>query len=122
MTDQSVRAPWRSHALLPRRSDCPADVRAAWLMRLDSLAPERTLPLVYPRLFALGSLLAALPEDPAQLRLPPAIHYLSSSKLAEDGVFLLENGFEAYLQFGERTPPDLLMSILGTLLDLGHDA
>ena len=83
-------------------------------MRLESLAPERTLPLVYPRLFALGSLLAALPKDPSQLCLPPAIHYLSSSKLAEDGVFLLENGFEAYLQFGERTPPDLLMSILGS--------
>lgn len=87
-----------------------------WLSRLLSLAPERTLPLVYPRLFSLGALLAHPPQEASQTALPPAIHYLSASKLADDGVFLLENGFEAFLQIGERVHPGQLMAILGAAL------
>ena len=85
-------------------------------MRLLCLRPEQSLPLIYPRLFALSSILSQPPEDLQQLKLPPAIQFLSASKLAEDGVYLLENGFEALLQFGERTAPELLMALLGSAL------
>ncbi len=97
------------------RSSTRADVRAASVLRLLSLAPERTLPLIYPRLFALGSLLSSLPKDGtlSELHLPENISRLSAAKLAEDGIFLLENGYEAYVQFGARVNSELMMALLG---------
>lgn len=85
------------------------------MLRLLSLTPERTLPLIYPRLFALGSLLSSLPKDGSlsDLRLPESISRLSAAKLAEDGIFLLENGYEAYVQFGARVNSELMMALLG---------
>ena len=47
------------------------------------------------------------------LPLPDPIIFLSASKLADDGVFLLENGFEAYIHFGDRVEPDFLLSVIG---------
>ena len=52
-------------------------------------------------------------QDLTQLSLPPAIAYLSAGKLSEDGIFLLENGFEAYLHSAPRVAPDLLIALLG---------
>lgn len=85
------------------------------MLRLLALPPERTLPLIYPRLFALGSLLTSLPDDLpfSELRLPEAVNRLSAAKLSEDGVFLQENGYEAYIQFGPRVPSELMMALLG---------
>lgn len=97
------------------RSSTKADTRAAWLLRLLGIPPERTLPLMYPRLFALEELLSQPPQDPAQLALPPAINYLSASKLTDSGIFLLENGFEAFLQIGERVLPDLVVALIGNI-------
>ena len=93
-------------------------MRAASALRLLSLTPERTLPLIYPRLFALGSLLSSLPRDAnlAELHLPESISRLSAAKLAEDGIFLLENGYEAYVQFGARVNSELMMALLGESL------
>ena len=47
------------------------------------------------------------------LPLPEPIIFLSASKLADDGIFLLENGFEAYIHFGDRVEPDFLLSVIG---------
>ena len=108
------RLSWLNHKFC-HRSGTRADVRAASQLRLLSLSPERTLPLIYPRLFALGSLLAELPKDTvlSELRLPESVPRLSAAKLSEDGVFLLENGYEAYVQFGARVSSELMMALLG---------
>lgn len=100
------------------RTRTRADIRAAYILRLLSLPPERTLPLIYPRLFALGILLAELPRDAniSELELPESINRLSAAKLAEDGIFLLENGYEAYVQFGSRVPSELMMALLGEIV------
>lgn len=95
------------------RRDSVNDERALWLHRLKTLLPARTLPLLYPRLFALGALLRDPSIASAEPELPPAIIYLSAAKLADDGIFLLENGFEAYIHFGPRVEPELLMALAG---------
>lgn len=89
-----------------------ADVRATWLLRLLGLTPERTLPLMYPRMLDLGPLLAE-PGDLENLKLPPPVRYLSAAKLSDDSIYVLENGFEAYIHVGERVPPGLLLAVLG---------
>ena len=95
------------------RKDTKLDERAAWLQRLKTLPAARTLPLLYPRLYALGDLLREVKSSQEAVRLPPPILSLSAAKLADDGIFLLENGFEAYLHFGDRVGPDLLMALIG---------
>ncbi|CAI5520886.1 unnamed protein product [Closterium sp. Naga37s-1] len=88
------------------RGDVKVDERSAWLARVRPLSASLSVPLVYPRLFALHHLLkdAANQEQQKQQNgteeeqqhehLPSALP-LSSEKLEPDGVFLVENGEEA---------------------------
>lgn len=39
--------------------------------------------------------------------------WLSAEKLDPEGVFLLENGFEAFVFVGKAVPPDTLQALLG---------
>lgn len=74
--------------------------------------------LVYGRLVPLHRVLAAalesspsgdFPASAAQLDTLP----LSSANVDPEGVYLLENGAEAWLYFGGATPPQLVADLLG---------
>ena len=96
------------------------DVRAAWLARLVTLPVGRVLPLLYPRLLPLHRVLA----DPAGSGgegsgpqgsgpLPPALGGLTAERLEADGLYLLENGFEALLHAAPGAPPALMQALFG---------
>ena len=81
------------------------------MSRFLSLPLSKTLPLVVPRLLPLHMLLRqADPSEPLQL--PPSLA-LSSEKLQDDGIYLAENGYEGYIYFAQRVPPELLKALLG---------
>ncbi|GBG78109.1 hypothetical protein CBR_g26046 [Chara braunii] len=92
------------------RPDALVDERAYWLARVSSLSTALSIPLVYPRMFALHDL-PSEGEDNGGV-LPSPVH-LSSEKLEHEGIFLLENGEDAYLWVGKGASPDRLYHLFG---------
>eukprot|EP00798_Chlamydomonas_sp_ICE-L_P028228 gene28228-31329_t len=86
------------------------DERSIWISHMMSLETCRITPLLYPRLLSLADMLVAdeLPDE-----LPDGL-VLSSEKLAQGGVYLLENGFEAYLYLDKTLDPNLLNDLLNS--------
>ncbi|GBG63774.1 hypothetical protein CBR_g39318 [Chara braunii] len=98
------------------RSDVFVDERAYWLARVSSLSTALSIPLVYPRMFALHNLPstgdANANGSSAGGILPLPVH-LSSERLDHEGVFLLENGEDAYIWVGKGASTDLLYQLFG---------
>ena len=99
------------------------DVRAVWLARLVTLPVARVLPLLYPRLLPLHRMLGDAAGPPGAEGggpqgggpLPSALGGLTAERLETDGVYLLENGFEALLHAEPGAPPALLQALFGAL-------
>lgn len=89
------------------RADMRPDDRAAWLAKVGALPVPLAVPLVYPRMFAVHDL---PPDGGGGL---PAVVGLSSEKLEAEGVYLLENGEDAFLWAGKAAPPDVLAALFG---------
>ncbi|KAL2612677.1 hypothetical protein R1flu_024369 [Riccia fluitans] len=90
------------------RVDAHFDDRSYWCTRVASLASSLSIPLVYPRMFAIHT----LPPNDSEGELPPVVP-LSSENLDPDGVFLLETGEDAFLYVGKQAPVELLEQVLG---------
>jgi protein transport protein SEC24 len=101
------------------RPDAPPDERVAWALRTLAAPAHAAVPAVYPRLFDV----AALPEPPPDgdddegggsgMALPGTA-WVSSERLAPEGVVLLENGHDAFVHVGPAAPPGLLAALFGT--------
>ncbi|PSC68317.1 transport Sec24-like protein [Micractinium conductrix] len=91
------------------RCDCRPDVRAAQMWRLLALPAHRAVPLLYARMVSLHTLL----ERPANAMPLPDKLWLSAEKLEPDGVFLLENGYEAFIWVGKAVPPATATALFG---------
>ncbi|BBN17285.1 protein transport protein SEC24 [Marchantia polymorpha subsp. ruderalis] len=92
------------------RVDTRVDDRAYWFTRVASLAAPLSIPLVYPRMFAIHTLPPR--ESLAEGELPPVVP-LSSENLDHDGVFLLETGEDAFLYVGKQASVELLEQLFG---------
>jgi protein transport protein SEC24 len=97
------------------RNETKHDARAAWVARLSGAPTTVTIPLAYPRLLALHQLLPDAAARAAEgLPLPTlAALPLSSEKLDPEGVFLMENGWHAYIYFGKAAPAGIVRELLG---------
>eukprot|EP00271_Cylindrocystis_brebissonii_P012807 TRINITY_DN3230_c0_g1_i1.p1 TRINITY_DN3230_c0_g1~~TRINITY_DN3230_c0_g1_i1.p1 ORF type:complete len:1229 (+),score=266.22 TRINITY_DN3230_c0_g1_i1:375-4061(+) len=106
------------------RNDGRIDERAYWLSRVFSLSASLAVPLVYPRMLALHHLLlkgksgqpdGEMSDEQAAVAAGglPAGMSLSSEKLDQDGLFLLENGEDAMLWVANGARPDMVQQLLG---------
>lgn len=91
------------------RQDTAADRRSAWVNNVYSLVPSEAISFVHGRLFPLHTLLAA--KKGGLEGIPDSLS-LSSEKLEPRGVYLYENGSEAYIWFGKQVLPEFLEAIL----------
>eukprot|EP00884_Botryococcus_braunii_P013212 jgi/Botrbrau1/21892/Bobra.0249s0021.1 len=87
-----------------------ADVRAAWLAAFLTAPVEKLLPLVYPRLFPLHFLQQEGSSDP---ELPEELKGLSAEKMDAGGIYLLENGQDAFISFAPHPDPMSVRLLLG---------
>lgn len=91
------------------RVDSRPDVRAAAMWRLLSLPAHKAIPLLYARMVPLIGLM-----DRPQNAMPvPDKLWLSAERLDPEGLFLLENGFEAFLFVGKAVHSDTLQELFG---------
>lgn len=91
------------------RTDSRPDVRAAAMWQLLSLPAHKAVPLVYARMVALHTLL----ERPENAMPVPDKLWLSAEKLDPTGVFMLENGQEAFIYVGKAVPSATLEALFG---------
>ena len=92
------------------RTDARADSRAIWASRLLSLGADRIVSAVYPRLIPLHTLLTRQPSAP----LIPDRLWVTAEKLDSDGIYLMENGFDAFLYVGSNVSSETCSALLGT--------
>lgn len=91
------------------RTDARADSRAVWMARFLSMPADRIVAAVHPRLLPLHTLLSRPANAPSiPEKLPP-----TAAKLDPDGIFLMENGFDAYIYVGPAVPPAQCAELLG---------
>ncbi|XP_074619307.1 protein transport protein Sec24C-like isoform X2 [Acropora palmata] len=87
-------------------SEMSSDDRS-WLMRsVMSMDQAASVPYFYPRLFPLHDV------DKEATGLPPVIR-CSAERMAENGVYLLENGISLFLWIGLQVDPNLLHEVFG---------
>lgn len=91
------------------RTDTRPDVRAAAMWHMLSLPVQRAVPLVYARMVPLHGLL----ERPQNAMPVPDKLWLSAEKLEPEGVYLLENGFEAFIFVGKAVAPQTCQALFG---------
>jgi len=86
------------------------DHRSGWCSRVGSTNSAAFIASISPRLFAIHE----LGERPAQMRgrLPKPLP-LSYEKLVVDGVYLMEDGVEAYIWPAKNARPEVLQRLLG---------
>eukprot|EP00249_Psilotum_nudum_P012247 c23671_g1_i1 orf=107-3535(+) len=91
------------------RPDVRIDDRSYWLTRAVSLSASLSIPLVYPRMFAIHDLVS---KELNNGELAPVLP-LSSEHLDNEGIFLLENGEDAFVYAGKAVSPDVLHHLFG---------
>jgi len=83
------------------------DDRSMWCASMMSLPAARITPMLYPRLLPVHQMLA---NEPGAL---PDGLVCSAESLEAGGVYLLENGHDAYLYVDKMAPPELVQDLLG---------
>jgi len=91
------------------RQESNSEMRSFWINGVYSIGPTNAIPCVHGRLFALHDLCRYEADDKG---LPQSLS-LSSEKLDSHGMYLLENGAEAFIWLGKQISPDLLQNVLG---------
>ncbi|XP_022768178.1 protein transport protein Sec24-like At4g32640 isoform X2 [Durio zibethinus] len=91
------------------RNDGRIDDRSFWFNHVSSLSTPLAVPLVYPRMFAIHNLNSKEGEESV---LPPIIP-LSSEHVSDDGIYLLENGEDALIYFGNSVDSSILQQLFG---------
>ncbi|XP_022614538.1 protein transport protein Sec24D [Seriola dumerili] len=85
-------------------TELSTDDRAHQRLSVMAMGVEDTQLLLYPRLIPLHNMDVSSEVLPAPVR-------CSEERLADSGMFLLENGHSMFLWLGQATPPDLIQSI-----------
>ena len=98
----------KSPALNPRMR---LDARAAWCSKILSMPPQAFIPSIYPRLFEIHNLV----DRPEHMKgkMPPPLS-LSYEKLDPKGVYLLEDGSNAYIWAAKGASGEVVQNLLGT--------
>uniref|UniRef100_A0A1D1Z3K7 Protein transport protein Sec24-like At4g32640 n=1 Tax=Anthurium amnicola TaxID=1678845 RepID=A0A1D1Z3K7_9ARAE len=91
------------------RSDGHFDDRSYWVSRATSLSTPLAAPLVHPRMFSIHDLTTREADGSI---IPPIIP-LSSEHIADDGIYLLENGEDALIYVGGSVNTEILEQIFG---------
>jgi protein transport protein SEC24 len=90
------------------RTDARADSRAIWMTRLKMASATAVLPTLHPRLLELHSLVHRPDNAP---KVPEKL-WLTAERLDPEGIFLLENGFDAHIFIGAAVPPEMCSALL----------
>uniref|UniRef100_A0A665XGF3 SEC24 homolog D, COPII coat complex component n=1 Tax=Echeneis naucrates TaxID=173247 RepID=A0A665XGF3_ECHNA len=85
-------------------TELSTDDRAHQRLSVMAMGVEDTQLLLYPRLIPLHNLDVSSEALPAPVR-------CSEERLADSGMFLLENGHSMFLWLGQASPPDLVQNI-----------
>lgn len=93
------------------RTDSRADSRAVWISRLLSAPPYRVMPALHPRFMQISY--DPVSETQQKTELLPDRLWLTAEKLQPEGIFLLENGYDAYLYIGPAVREDVCTALLG---------
>ncbi|KAG7243338.1 hypothetical protein INR49_011794 [Caranx melampygus] len=93
-------------------TELSTDDRAHQRLAVMGMGVEETQLLLYPRLIPLHNMDVSSDTLPAPVR-------CSEERLADSGMFLLENGHSMFLWLGQASPPDLIQSIFN-LPSLAH--
>merc|ERR1712232_143717 len=88
-------------------NDIPADMRTFIMMRLETLNVQQMAAYYYPRMMALHNLgdSVGMPDENGAITLPDMLN-LTSESMMQDGVYLLENGFEMDMWIGASVDPN----------------
>jgi len=108
--------------LLRPATDIRPDERAYYLMHARTLSCGLTIPLLYPRMYAihnLGSEIGTQGTNGA-IVLPPLLN-LNSEKLDKSGIFLVEDGQQMLIWVGRQVDPELLTQLFGVATLEGID-
>ncbi|KAL6066051.1 Protein transport protein Sec24B [Balamuthia mandrillaris] len=95
-------------------SDIRPDERAYHLGLLRTLSVQMTIPFIYPHLYALKDLSpeCGVKGDDGKVVLPPVLN-LSTEKLDQSGLFLLDDGQYLLLWIGKAVHGELLEQLFG---------
>uniref|UniRef100_H3D180 SEC24 homolog D, COPII coat complex component n=1 Tax=Tetraodon nigroviridis TaxID=99883 RepID=H3D180_TETNG len=85
-------------------AELSTDDRAHQRLAVMAMGVEETQLLLYPRLIPLHNMDVSAEAPPTPLR-------CSEERLADAGVFLLENGHSMFLWLGQASPPDLIQNL-----------
>ncbi|XP_003967017.2 protein transport protein Sec24D [Takifugu rubripes] len=85
-------------------TELSTDDRAHQRLAVMAMGVEETQLLLYPRLIPLHNMDVGAEAPPTPLR-------CSEERLADAGVFLLENGHAMFLWLGQASPPDLIQNL-----------
>lgn len=91
------------------RADASPDDRAAWLLQGLCSTASTGVPSIYPRNFPVHRLPEVDPTFPPL----PSTTWLSSEKLEQDGMYLLEDGKDVHIWVGRQLPADHLRACFG---------
>jgi protein transport protein SEC24 len=96
------------------RTDARADARAAWATRLAAAPADRLAAALLPRLLALHD----LAERPAGAPVLPDRLPLTGERLDPAGIYLLENGLDAFIWVGGAAAPAAVAALFGSAAPL----
>ncbi|ORZ38983.1 hypothetical protein BCR44DRAFT_124149 [Catenaria anguillulae PL171] len=91
-----------------RAGDVPSDMRVAALRELKSISVPLSVPLLYPRMYALH-----VPEGAGDPNAPPVHTRVSYERLEPHGLYLVENGQVAMMWVGRQVAQDTLQGVFG---------
>ncbi|KAM7272848.1 hypothetical protein ACFE04_027512 [Oxalis oulophora] len=91
------------------RGDGRIDDRSFWINYVSALPTPLVIPLVYPRMVAIHN----LDSHDGEESVIPSLLPLTSENITDDGIYLLENGEDAYIYVGNSVDSNILMQLFG---------
>ncbi|KAL6576227.1 Protein transport protein Sec24B [Orobanche hederae] len=94
------------------RADGRIDDRSFWINYVSPLPTPLIIPLVYPRLIAIHDLAENIEKELDHSGVPTPIP-LSSEHISDEGIYLLENGEDCLIYFGDSIQQNVLQQLFG---------
>ncbi|KAL8042687.1 hypothetical protein ABFX02_09G069500 [Erythranthe guttata] len=91
------------------RSDGRIDDRSFWINYVSPLPAPFVIPFVYPRMIAIHD----LDEKELDDSIIPTQIPLSSENISDEGIYLLENGYDCLIYVGNSVPNNALQQFFG---------